>query len=64
MTFCVGEGADEGEVLQKTLNIAHLLGVNKFNPNDNTVFFTEEGFTNEFIAGVMLEVLEYCAEND
>ena len=64
VTFCVGEGADEGEVLQKTLNIAHLSGVNKFNPNNNSVFYSVDGFGTEFIAGVMQDVLEYCAEND
>ena len=51
-------------VIQKTLNIAHMAGINKFNPNGNTVFFAVDGFNNEFIAGVMKDVLEYCAEND
>ena len=64
VTFCVGEGAGDGEVIQKTLNIAHMAGINKFNPNGNTVFFAVDGFNNEFIAGVMKDVLEYCAEND
>ena len=64
VTFCVGEGAGDGEVLQKTLNIAHLEGTNQFNPNGNSVYYSEEGFTTEFINNVMQEVLEYCAEND
>ena len=64
VTFCVGEGAGDGEVIQKTLNIAHMAGINKFNPNGNTVFFAVDGFTTEFMNDVMLEVLEYCADND
>jgi len=64
VTFCVGEGAGDGEVLQKTLNIAHRDGINKFIPNRNSVFFSVDGFSDEFISGVMKDVLEYCAEND
>jgi hypothetical protein len=64
VTFCVGEGAGDGKVMQKTLNIAHLSGVNQFNPNGNSVYYSVDGFTNEFIENVMKEVLEYCAKND
>ena len=62
--FWCGEGAGNVEVVQKTLDSAHLAGIKKCNPNGNTVFVAEEGFTNEFIAGVMKDVFEHCAEND
>ena len=71
VTFSAGEGAADGRVLQKTLAIAHLSGhnggppkFNQFNPNNNSTFFSVEGFTDDFIRDVMLEVLGYCAKND
>ena len=51
--------------MQKSLNIVTPLeNANQFNPNDNSVYYSVEGFTNEFISDVMQEVLEYCVEND
>lgn len=64
VTFCTGEGAGENEVLQKTLNIAHLDGFNQFNPNKNSAFFSVKGFTTEEVSDIMKTVLEYCIEND
>jgi hypothetical protein len=64
VTFCVGEGAGDGEVLRKTLNIAHLEGTNQFNPNNNSVYYSEDGFSEKFIRNVMQKVLEYCAEKN
>jgi hypothetical protein len=58
VTFCVGEGAAENEVLQKTLKIAHLKGFNQFNPNDNSVYYSVDGFTDTQIEDVMKTVLK------
>jgi len=65
VTFCVGEGAGDGEVMQKSMNIAcPFKNANQFNPNGNSVYYSVEGFTDEFVENVMKEVLEYCAKND
>jgi len=80
VTFCAGEGASvytlpdgrpnpamysNGMPMWKALNIVHYEnGYNKFVPNGNSCYMSKEGFTTEFMNDVMLEVLEYCAEND
>ena len=56
VTFCVGEGAGEGKVIQKTLDVAHE-GFNKFNHGDNSCFLSPEGFTDKQIADIMRETL-------
>jgi hypothetical protein len=62
VTFCVGEGAAKGEVIEKTLNIKHYKqGWNVFVPRGNSGYLSPQGFTDEFIHAVMKEVLEYCA---
>ena len=56
VTFCVGEGAGEDKVIQKTLDVAHE-SFNQFYPGDNSCFLSSEGFTNEQIADIMRETL-------
>jgi len=59
VTFCTGEGAYEDGQIGKALNVAHLAGLNQYNPGDNSVFLTTEyGFTKEFITDTMMEVIE------
>jgi len=59
VTFCTGEGAYEGGVIGKALNVAHPYGFNQYNPGDNSAFMTTDpdGFEKEFISSVMIEVI-------
>jgi len=57
VTFCTGEGAYVDGTIGKTLHVAHLAGVNQYNPGDNSVFYNTDCFTREFISDTMLEVL-------
>jgi hypothetical protein len=64
VTFCIGEGAAEGCVLRKTLDVAHLEGFDQFNKNKNSAYFSVNGFTEEEISDIMRTVLNYCTEED
>lgn len=57
VTFCTGEGAYDDGVMGNALHVAHLEGVNQYNPGDNSVFYNTDCFTEEFISDIMLEVL-------
>lgn len=57
VTFAAGPGASRTGVIQKTLNVAHLEGVNKLNVGGNSLFLCVEGFTPEQIRDTMLETL-------
>ena len=57
VTFCTGEGAYEGGVIWKALNVAHLGGMNQCNPGDNSAFMDTDCFTKEFINDIMVEVV-------
>ena len=61
VTFCSGEGAARGAVLEKTLNIAHLDGFNQFVPNKNTCYLSVRGFSAKRIEQKMREVLEHAS---
>jgi hypothetical protein len=57
VTFCTGEGAYDDGQIGKALNVAHLLGLNKYNPGDNSVFLNTDCFTKEQISAIMIEVI-------
>jgi hypothetical protein len=61
VTFCSGEGARPDHVLEKTLNVAHLDGFNKFVENKNSCYLSEDGYNNEEVEKIMREVLEYVS---
>ena len=58
VTFCSGEGAKKDHVLEKTLNVAHLSGFNKFVPYGNSCYLSPQGFSAKRIEKIMREVLE------
>jgi len=57
ITFAIGEGATDEGVITKTLNVAHLDGFDKFVPNKNSCFRQVDGFTDEELKAIMIEVL-------
>jgi hypothetical protein len=58
VTFCTGEGAYQTGQIGKALNIAHLAGINQYNPGDNSVYLTTEyGFTKQFISDIMVTTI-------
>lgn len=57
ITFAVGQGASNNGVITKALNIAHMDGFDTFVPNKNSCFRQVEGFTDEEIRTIMIEVL-------
>ena len=61
VTFCSGEGAKRGQILEKILNVAHLDGFNKFEPKKNSCYLSPRGFSSKKIEEVMREVLEYVS---
>ena len=61
VTFCSGEGAKKDHVLEKTLNIAHLDGFNKFVPNKNSCYLSPQGFSSDRIESIMREVLSHVS---
>ena len=61
ITFAVGEGAQEGEVIHKTLSPAHEK-FDVFVPNGNSCFLRKNGFTEDEMLCIMREVLNHCLE--
>ena len=57
VTFACGEGAMDGAIIPRTLNIAHLKGMNQFNLYDNSLFLKPQGFTEEELYDRMIEIL-------
>jgi len=58
VTFASGSGAQEDEVIGKTLNVVHLNGFNKLIVGDNSTFLKPSGFTTKFIKDIMIETIE------
>jgi hypothetical protein len=58
VTFATGIGAQEDEVIGKTLNIAHLNGFNKLIVGDNSTFLSPSGFNTKFIKDIMVETID------
>jgi hypothetical protein len=58
VTFATGPGACIEGVIHKTLNVAHLSGVNKLVPKSNSLFLQPNGFTKDEIIAIMVETLE------
>lgn len=57
ITFACGDGARPNAIIPRTLNIAHLKGINQFNLYDNSLFLKPEGFTEEELYDRMLDIL-------
>ena len=57
VTFCTGEGAYENGKIGNTLDVAHLDGLNKYNPGKNSAFLKTDCFTKQFINDIMVEVI-------
>jgi hypothetical protein len=58
VTFACGGGTVENGIILKTLNIAHLDGINKFVKSKNSLFTNITGFTKEEIYDKMDEILK------
>lgn len=58
VTFAVGAGAQEDEVIGKTLNVVHPHGFNKVVIGDNSTFLNPKGFDEDFIMSTMIDVIE------
>ena len=57
VTFATGEGAYEGGVIGKALNVAHPYGFNKTIPGSNSCFLSIGSFTREKINAIMIETI-------
>jgi hypothetical protein len=57
VTFATGPGASLRGNIHSCLAVAHLEGVNQINVGGNSLFLSEEGFTNEEIVAIMVEVV-------
>jgi len=61
VTFCSGPGAKRGGILEKTLNVAHLKGFNKFVEYGNSCYMSPQGFSSKRIEKIMRETLEFVS---
>lgn len=57
VTFACGEGAVVGGVIHKALAVAHLDGFDKYVAGKNSCWMKPEGFSDEEVERMMLEVL-------
>jgi len=57
VTFAAGPGAREKGVIEKTLSVAHLKGFNKLVSGENSLFLSEEGFTQNEIKAIMIQAI-------
>jgi DNA adenine methylase len=62
VTFCSGDGSRKGEVVEKTLNVAHPKGFDVYNPNGNSCYLSENGFSQDRILRIMETVFNEILE--
>ena len=57
VTFACGEGAVVGGVIHKALAIAHIPGFDVYVPGRNSCWMKPEGFSDEEVEAIMMQVL-------
>lgn len=58
ITFASGEGAKVGGAIHKALAVAHRSGFNTYVPGENSCWMNPDGFPDEEVERIMLDVLE------